>query len=41
MGNMAGHCSGAAKIIQVKYIKVVYFHCATHKLNCMLHIHVS
>ena len=37
-GNMAGHCSGDAKIIQLKYPKAVYFHCASHKLNlCVAH----
>ena len=37
-GNMAGHCSGAAKIMQLKYPKAVYFHCASHKLNlCVAH----
>ena len=37
-GNMAGHCSGSAKIMQLKYPKAVYFHCASHKLNlCVAH----
>ena len=32
-GNIAGICSGAAKVIQSKYPKSIYFHCASHKLN--------
>ena len=31
--NMAGVCSGAAKLLQTKYPKALYFHCASHKLN--------
>ena len=31
--NMAGACNGAAKVIQSKYPKSIYFHCASHKLN--------
>ena len=32
-GNMAGSCNGAAKVISTKYLKTVYFHCSSHKLN--------
>ena len=32
-GNMAGVCSGAAKIIHSKLPKLFYFHYASHKLN--------
>ena len=31
--NMGGVCSGAAKLLQTKYPKALYFHCASHKLN--------
>ena len=31
--NMAGRCSGAAKLILCKYPKALYSHCASHKLN--------
>ena len=30
-GNMAGVCSGAAKIIHSKFPKLFYFHYASHK----------
>ena len=32
-GNMAGVCNGTAKLIQSKFPKAIYFHCASHKLN--------
>lgn len=32
-GNMAGYCSGAAKVISTKFANAVYFHCSSHKLN--------
>lgn len=31
--NMGGVCSGAAKLLQTRYPKALYFHCASHKLN--------
>ena len=38
-GNMAGECSGAAKLIKLKFPKALYFHCASHKLNlCVAHM---
>lgn len=37
-GNMAGQCNGAAKLVQSKFPKAFYFHCASHKLNlCIAH----
>ena len=37
-GNMSGKTNGAAAIIQSELPKVMYFHCASHKLNlCVVH----
>ena len=40
-GNMAGKCSGAAKLIKLKIPKALYFHCASHKLNLCVATYVQ
>ena len=40
-GNMAGHCSGAAKIMQLKYPKAVIFTVHLTNLIYVLHVYVT